>query len=75
MNIKWQSTGTDRNDLKAIIGEDMLRVERLDKGQWWFAIYIDGSDFEYMSGLQFPHQSSKMAAKIMAEEIYKLIKN
>jgi len=75
MDIKWELTGTDRNDLKAIIGEDMLRVERLDKGQWWFAVYIEGSNLEYMSGLQFPHQSTKIAAKIMAEAIYKLIKN
>jgi len=74
MGIKWELTGTDRNDLKAHIDKDMLRVERLGKAQWWFAVYIDGSDLELMSGMQFPHQSTKIAAKIMAEAIYKLVK-
>jgi len=71
--IKWELTGSDPNDLKANVGEkDMLRVERMGKGNWWFAVYI--GDEYYMSGEWFPNVDSKEVAKAMAEGVYFLIK-
>lgn len=73
MKAKWELTGKDANDIKANMGEhDMLRVERLDKGIWWFCVYIGKDD--YMSGERFPHVGTKEVAKQMAEGIYTLIK-
>lgn len=72
--IKWELTGSDPNDLKANVSEhDMLRVERMGKGNWWFAIYIGERD--YMSGQDFPNVGSKEVAKQLCEGIYKLIKH
>ena len=74
MKFDWVLTGSDKNDLKCIIGEDMLRVERMDKGVWWFAVHIKGDERELMSGVWFPAQSTKEAAKMLSEAIYILIK-
>jgi hypothetical protein len=75
MNFKWDLTGDDPNDLKCVIGEDMLRVERLDEGCWWLAVYVkEIVDVDLMSGVSFPHQSTKDDAKMLAESIYILVK-
>lgn len=36
--INWELTGNDPNDLVANYGHLMLRIERLRKGTWWYAI-------------------------------------
>lgn len=69
---EWVLTGKDKDDLKCNMGDDMLRVERLDKGVWWFAVYV--GDKTYMSGEMFPHVGSKESAKYFAESIYQLVK-
>ncbi len=75
MNFNWELTGNDKNDLKCVIGEDMLRVERLNKGTWWLAVYVtEVVDVDLMSGVSFPHQSTKDDAKMLAESIYILVK-
>ena len=75
MKIKWELTGGDPNDLKAVIGNDMLRVERMGRGIWWMAVYIEDDNRELMSGMLFPYLSTKLSAKWLAEAIYKLLKN
>jgi hypothetical protein len=73
MNIEWELTGNDPSDLKADVEDGMLRVEQMDKGVWWFAVF-HGSE-SYMSGELFPFVDNKDTAKQMAEGVYRLLKN
>jgi hypothetical protein len=68
--MSWKKIGI--GDYKKEVKGGLLRVERLDKNVWWYAIYI--GDREWMSGVNFPHLESKQTAKYMAESIYQLVK-
>lgn len=46
MKINWQMTGDDPNDLKAEIGDDMLRVEQMDKKTFWWCVYHGEDTFD-----------------------------
>lgn len=37
--IEWKSTGTDPNELVAHYGHFYLRIEKMRKGVWWYAIH------------------------------------
>lgn len=43
--IKWEMTGNDPNDIKAIVPEGMLRVERMDKFNYWWCVYFNDQDY------------------------------
>lgn len=43
--IEWKQTGDDPNDLIAEINGDTLRVEQMDMGYYWWAVYFNGSDY------------------------------
>lgn len=70
--IEWKTTGgSDKRDLVCFINGNTLRVEQLDKGIWWYCIYI--GDHEFMSGDYFPHARTFEEAKIFCERIYRLL--
>ncbi len=44
--VKWQMTGNDPNDLIArMTNGDVLRVEKMRKGNYWWCAYVSGNDF------------------------------
>jgi len=46
IEIKWEMTGDDPNDLKADVGDgNMLRVERMSKKNFWWCVYFNDSDY------------------------------
>lgn len=46
MTINWKQTGNDPHDLFAKPRRNhMLRVERMQRGVYWWAFYIGDSDF------------------------------
>ncbi len=68
MNITWVMTGDDPNDLKAEpVKGDMLRVERMGRGYWWYCCYIGEKRFEDNP----PHEGTLKRAKAAYEELYK----
>ena len=42
--FEWKGT---RDDLTCSKGRYIMRVEQLDTGKWWYAVYRNGSD-EFM---------------------------
>lgn len=71
MKIKWVKTGDDPNDLKAEpVPGDMLRVERMSHGNWWYCCYIGDERFE-----EYPHATTMKKAKEKCIELYKKHKN
>lgn len=74
MNPEWIKQG--HNDFTAIVGNDMLRVEQMGTGVWWWAIYAEGwPEIAAGNGYGFPYQKNEMDAKLLAEAVYRLIKN
>lgn len=46
MTIIWKKTNNDPDDLYAKPKRNhMLRVEQMNRGLYWWAFYIDNSDF------------------------------
>lgn len=46
MNINWEIIGGDPEDLKADVGEgNMLRVEIMDEGYYWWCVYFGNWDY------------------------------
>jgi hypothetical protein len=53
--IKWQMTGSDPKDLKAIVPKGMLRVEALNDDIFWWGIFLykpDAMDAGYEETLK-----------------------
>lgn len=73
MNIKWQQAGGDPEDIKAVIGNDMLRVERLSRCWYWWAVYI--GDETYDCWMYGSASTSLEDGKLKAENKYKEIKS
>lgn len=42
--IKWKCTGSDKNDLIAHFECYCLRVERMDKNYFWYALYYHDNE-------------------------------
>lgn len=72
MQIEWKPTGDDQNDLKAEpVAGDMLRVERMRKGLWWYCCYIGKDRFDDDPA----SQTTMKKAKDACEALYKKHKN
>lgn len=77
MKIIWKPTGNDPNDLVARVGEDILRVERMDEKYVWWAIWI-GKDYKNSFDVHHskkPRPKTIDEAKAQCEEKYKEVKN
>jgi stalled ribosome alternative rescue factor ArfA len=64
--IKWELTGTDKNDLKAVVGDYMLRVERMSKGKWWYNGYFKSEPLTH----DYLTESSMFFAKLKCEQLF-----
>lgn len=69
MNINWEMTGNDPNDLTAVIGDDMLRVEKMSDKQYWWCIY-HGEDTYDCWHSKIPRPKTLDEAKKQCEDKY-----
>lgn len=62
----WKQTNGDPDDILCVIGDYMLRVEWMDKRQWWYNVYYKDDELlhDYMT------VKTKEEAKWMAETFY-----
>lgn len=44
IKIKWRKTGSDPNDIFAEYEGYTLRVERMSRWRWWWALYFNNDE-------------------------------
>ena len=57
----------EKDDLTAKVGKYTLRVEQMNKRNWWYAVYLNGNEVD--SGNAFPLSVAKyLAIESMKEQ-------
>lgn len=70
IEIIWEQTGDDPEDIKAVVPEGMLRVERMDKKTYWWCVYFNNDTYDvWMSKISRPKTMEE--AKQQVEDKYK----
>lgn len=74
MKITWKQTGNDPYDLIAKVGNDTLRVERMDEKTCWWCVWIGDDSYDsWLSKKKRPKTIDE--AKKQCEEKYMEVKS
>ncbi len=66
IDIKWEMTGSDPEDLKADVGDgNMLRVERLGKCNYWWCVYYGDNDYHAYDNAGISLDDAMMKCQLM----------
>lgn len=69
--VTW--TYNDDDDLLAVVGDYMLRVEQMDEGKWWWEVYFGEETLSDYVDCMMPTKETALYACLVAYRLHQNI--